>query len=91
MVWANCTRWFVAYTFGTTSPKSTIKKVTAPTCKVQYDPRFELGQLGNRRSITTVEIRMMTMLTRLFRTKIVASKWRGARSESGRFMSSMTR
>lgn len=46
---------------------------------------------GNIRSTIKVEMRMMMMFTRLLSTRIVASRWRGARSESGRCNNSNAR
>jgi hypothetical protein len=56
--------------------------VTAPTWRVHFI-HVSRSEDGKNRSITTVEIKMMTMLVKLLSTKMVANKWRGARTESG--------
>ena len=60
----------LACTLGSTSPNSTIRKVTPNTCSRTLS---HAGMAGSQCCISTVDRRMMRMLTALFRTRMVAS------------------
>ena len=77
---ANHTLWWVAHTFGNTSPKSNNKNVTAPTLMRNSAQKLR-WKLPIQSSSKILEIRMMPMFTKLLVISIAASKVFGCSSK----------